>query len=106
VGGWAPARGRLVERLTHLEEEADAAALRRGVSPGTLASALLKSDVSLIGAGAAFSAASDRRLRNLLDAAAGQAAAKAPRLPYEWLPLAAVVIVTVACHIGGLPPFA
>lgn len=106
AGRWTPVRALLVGRLAHLEEEADAEALRRGVSPATLASALVKSDVSLMGAGAAFSAASDSRLRNLLDAGAGQAAARAPRLPYEWLPLAAVVIVTVACHIGGLPPFA
>jgi hypothetical protein len=105
AGRWAPIRAILVDRLTDLEEQADAAALRRGVSVASLASALVKTDPSLRPAAAAFASAADRRLQSLLLMAAGQTETCASRLPYEWLPVAAVAVVAVACHLAGLTPF-
>jgi hypothetical protein len=104
-GRAAPIHAVLMDRLTDLEEEADADALRRGARAPALASALLKADPSLA-AGASFAAAADQRLRTLLALAGGAAEIDASRLPYEWLPLAAVAVVTVACHLSGLLPLA
>lgn len=106
LGGWAGARSTMVDRLVDLEEEADAGAIRHGVRPADLASALLKSDRAP-NLAAAFSNASDRRLRALLAnadgaAADGAAAHDSTRLPYEWLPAIAVGVITVACHLAGI----
>lgn len=105
LGRATPIRAILMDRLTDLEEEADADALRRGASASALASALLKADPSLA-VGASFAAAADQRLWTLLALAGGEAEIHAPRLPYEWLPLAAIAVVAVACHLSGLSPFA
>ncbi len=102
VGRWTVARMALVDRLSDLEQEADASALRAGVSPATLASALVKSDASLPVSGVAFAAASNRRLRTLLAMADGTGNAAPARLPYEWLPVAALVAIAVGCHVTGL----
>lgn len=102
VGRWAPLRRRLADRLIDLEEEADAHALRGGVDPATLASALVKADAAPVRAGAAFVSAADRRLESLLAAAAGETRIVAPRLPFEWFPPAAIAMVAVACHLSGL----
>jgi len=103
AGRAAPARCALLDRLTDLEMEADAAALRWGADPAALASALLKTDVSL-GSGASFASASAERLRTLVALADGAERVDDPRLPYEWLPVAAVAIVALACHLTGLSP--
>ncbi|OGN86688.1 MAG: hypothetical protein A2X23_04875 [Chloroflexi bacterium GWC2_73_18] len=102
VGRWGPLRRPLADRLIDLEEEADAHALRRGVDPATLASALVKADAAPARAGAAFVSAADRRLESLLAAAAGETRIVAPRLPFEWLPPAAVATLALACHLSGL----
>ncbi len=94
----------LIDRLIDLEEEADAEALRRGVDPSALASALLKADPSFA-LGTSFAAASAQRLRTLVAIADGAEPSDDARLPYEWLPVAAAVVVVLACHIPGLPPF-
>jgi Zn-dependent protease with chaperone function len=104
AGRAAPARAALLNRLTDLEVEADAAALRWGADPSALASALLKTDVSLA-AGASFAAASAERLRTLVALADGAERVDDPRLPYEWLPVAAVAVVALACHVSGLSVF-
>ncbi len=104
AGFWSPIRAILIERLTDLEVQADAAAVRRGVSVASLASALVKTDPIFKPAAAAFASAADRRLQSLLLMAVGQTETSASRLPYEWLHVAAVAVVAVACHLAGLTP--
>lgn len=106
AGRWTPIRTILVDRLTELEEQADAAALRRGASAASLASALVKADPGFTPAASAFASAADRRLRTLLLMASGPTETSASRLPYEWLPVAAVIVVAIACHLAGLSPIA
>ena len=91
-------RGALVGRLTDLETLADADAIRRGSSPGALARALLKGDPSLHAV--SFAYAAEQRVEQLLDRARGAPVAAADRLPYEWLPVALLVVATVGCHAG------
>ncbi len=98
VGRSAAARALLLARLAQLEEAADAYAMQRGVHPGALAAALLKVDPHRT-SGTGFSGAADRRVQALVDAAAGRPAARTTPLPYEWLPLAIVIAVTVGCHL-------
>ena len=108
VGRSASARTILLDRLTDLEEEADAAALRCGADASALASALFKADSSLA-LGVSFAAASAQRLRTLVALADGTEHVDEPRLPYEWLPVAIVAIVAIvalACHLAGVSPFA
>lgn len=76
------------------------------MSPASLASALVQSDPSLPVSGVAFAAASDRRLRTLLAMADGVEDGTPVRLPYKWLPVAALTAIAVACHATGLTPFA
>ncbi len=104
AGRAAPARAALLNRLTDLEVEADAAALRGGADPAARARALLKTDAS-VAAGASFAAASAERLRTLVALADGAEQVDSSRLPYEWLPVAAIAIVVLACHVSGLSPF-
>lgn len=101
LGRWAAARSTLADRLVDLEAEADADAIRHGASAADLASALLKTDPApaLV---AAFSSASDRRLRTLLAHANGVARDDSPRLPYEWLPALAVGVIAISCHLAGM----
>lgn len=98
VGRSAAARGLLLARLAQMEAAADAYAIWRGVRPGSIAAALLKVDPHRTW-GAAFSGSTDHRIRALIDAAAGRPAARTTPLPYEWLPLAIVIAVTVGCHL-------
>jgi hypothetical protein len=105
VGRAGIARTALIDRLIDLEEEADAEALRRGVDPSALASALIKAEPSLA-LGTSFAAGSAHRLRTLVAIADGVAPRDDARLPYEWLPVAAVAVLALACHFTGLPPFA
>lgn len=105
LGHVTPARRVLLDRLADLEEEADAAALRRGADASALASALVKTDSSFA-LGTSFGAASARRLRTLVALADGAQLRDDSRLPYEWLPVAAVAMVALACHVSGLSPFA
>ena len=92
-------REMLLDRLADLETMADAEALRRGSTAGSLARALLKGGQP-IGTTAAFSDGADRRVEQLLDHVEGDAPAGSRRLPYEWLPVAMFAVTAVACHIG------
>ena len=92
-------RAMLLDRLADLETMADADALRRGSTAGSLARALLKGG-GPIGLTAAFSYAADRRVERLLDHVDGDVPAASRRLPYEWLPVAMFVVSAVGCHIG------
>ncbi len=92
-------REMLLDRLADLETMADAEALRRGSTAGSLARALLKGGEP-IGFTAAFSYAADRRVEQLLDHVEGDAPAGSRRLPYEWLPVAMFAVTAVGCHIG------
>lgn len=89
-------RGALLDRLSDLEALADADAIQRGSTPGSLARALLKGDRGQ--KPASFAYAAERRLEQLLDRASGSRVDAAGRLPYEWLPVAVLTVVTAACH--------
>lgn len=102
VGRSPAARGLLRARLAEMEVAADAHAMRRGVHPRSIATALLKVDRQRAW-GSPFSGAADHRIKALLDTAAGRPAAQTTPLPYEWLPLLVVVAVTVGCHLGEVP---
>ena len=105
LGGWlrlfgraGRVRGAVLDRMADLESLADADAIRRGSSPRSLARALLKGDLSR--QPVAFAYAADRRVRRLLDGADGVHAEVTTPLPYEWLPIALLAAVALACHIG------
>lgn len=91
-------RGALVDRLSDLEALADADAIQRGSSPGSLARALLKGDASL--QPVSFAYAAERRVGQLLERAAGVPVEAAGRLPYEWLPVFLLMVATLGCHAG------
>ena len=91
-------REMLLDRLADLETMADAEALRRGSTAGSLARALLKGGEPL-GLTAAFSYAADRRVEQLLEYVEGDAPAGSRRLPYEWLPAAMFAVTAVGCHL-------
>lgn len=103
LGLWAAARVAVADRLSDLEREADAWAIRAGATPVGLARALVKSDAAR-DAGVAFGASSDRRLRSLLAHARGIPDDTRARLPYEWLAPGALAVVTLTCHAVGLTP--
>ena len=92
-------REMLLDRLADLETMADAEALRRGSTAGSLARALLKGGEP-VGLTAAFSYAAHRRVEQLLDHVEGDPPAGSRRLPYEWLPVAMFAVTAVGCHIG------
>lgn len=104
VGRAALARIVLLDRLMDLEMGADADALRRGADPSALASALLKADPSF-SLGTSFATASTQRLRTLVALGEGAEPIDHARLPYEWLPAAAVVVGALVCQLTGLSPF-
>lgn len=91
-------REALVERLSELESLADADAIRRGSSPGSLARALLKGEASL--QAISFAYAAERRVEQLLDRAAGVPLETTGRLPYEWLPVMLLVAAALGCQAG------
>ncbi len=104
LGAWLHVLGRsgsvrrvVGNRLADLEMFADADAIRRGSSARSLAGALLKGDLGH--QPVAFSFAAERRVEAMLDRAAG-IEADSGRLPYEWLPVAVLSVVTIACHIA------
>ncbi len=104
--GWLRIFGRaslvrrlILNRLADLETMADAEALRRGSTAGSLARALLKGDVP-VGLTTAFSYAAEQRIEHLLTQAQGDEPASSRRAPYEWLPIAMFIVVTFGCHIG------
>ncbi len=97
-------RSVVLERFVDLEELADADAIRRGAAPAAIASALLKSDPGWAAAGAGFSREADRRVLALLELAGGRQSSGSRRLPYEWLPIAALAGIAVSCHLSGIPP--
>ncbi|MEO7118138.1 MAG: hypothetical protein ABIZ34_04115, partial [Candidatus Limnocylindrales bacterium] len=99
LGRWGPARKRLIDRLADLEQLADEYAITRGSSAASLAGALLKTEPTLLGA--SFSYGAERRIHALVDTDLGHP--PRARLPYEWLPLTAVFVMSVACHLWGLP---
>lgn len=91
-------RGIVSDRLADLESLADADAIRRGATPGSLARALLKGELSL--QPVAFTYGAERRIEHLLDRAAGTSITAPIGLPYEWLPTAILAIGTIGCHTG------
>lgn len=105
LGAWMGLLGRsdgirvvVLGRLADLESLADADAIRRGATPGSLARALLKGELSL--QPVAFSYGAERRIEHLLDRAAGISITAPIALPYEWLPTAVLAIGTIGCHTG------
>jgi len=97
-GRFGRVRSAVIDRMADLESLADAEAIRRGSKPSSLARALLKGDLSR--QPVAFSYAADRRVQRLLDRADGVQVDASTLLPYEWLPVAVLAAVTIACHIG------
>lgn len=91
-------RSVVLDRLADLESMADADAMRRGSSARSLAGALMKGEYSL--QPVAFSYAADRRVQRLLDSADGVPSNISDRAPYEWLPIAALAAVALACALG------
>lgn len=98
-GRAGPVRSVVLDRLADLETMADAEALRRGSTPGSLARALIIGGEP-VGQPAAFSYAGDRRVEHLLGRAEGLQSAGSRRLPYEWLPVAMFAVAAIGCHIG------
>ncbi len=105
LGAWLRLLGRsksirsvVVDRLTDLETLADADAIRRGSSPRSLARALVKGDAAV--QPVSFSYAADQRVKRLLDRSAGVPVDAGGRLPFEWLPVALLVVATLGCHAG------
>ncbi len=64
-----------------------------------IASALVKSAHPKIGSVISFATSSDRRIRWLLADSAGAATPATSRLPFEWLPVAMLATLTIACHL-------
>ena len=98
-GRAAPVRRVVLDRLADLETMADAEAIRRGSTAGSLARALLKGGEP-VGVCAAFSYAADRRVEHLLNHVEGEEPAGSRRLPYEWLPVAMLAVTAIGCHLG------
>ena len=98
LGRSRPVREALLDRLSDLEALADADAIRRGSSAGSLARALLKGNASL--QPVSFAYAAERRVERLLDRAAGIPVEAADRLPFEWLPVTMLAVGTLVCHLG------
>jgi hypothetical protein len=98
LGRSASLRSIILDRLTDLETLADADAIDRGSSPGSVARALLKGDLS--SEPVAFSYSAGQRVERLLDRAAGIPIESSGRLPYEWLPVVMLAVVTLGCHVG------
>lgn len=95
--GWSNFfRNNILARLAQLEVLADADAIRRGVTPHSLARALLKGEPSP--QPISFSFAANERVERLLDHAAGIPVDTSQRLPYEWLPAVLMAVGTLACH--------
>ncbi|NJD28775.1 MAG: hypothetical protein FIA92_10825 [Chloroflexi bacterium] len=96
-------RGALEMRLTMLEAQADRFALRHGVTPATLARALLKMPAATGGTG--FGGMAATRIASLR-AAAGAESRDRRDLPWEWAPVAAAFYILGTCtlvtFIGGL----
>lgn len=105
VGPWRFGRACVLDRLADLEREADEAALRGGATHQVIARALVKAAEAEYGGAIPFAAASDRRIRWLLEDSAGAATATQPRLPYEWLPVVMLATLTAACHLVLAGPF-
>ncbi|HWP62466.1 MAG TPA: hypothetical protein VNO86_03245 [Candidatus Binatia bacterium] len=98
LGHSAWARGPILDRLADLEVLADADAIRRGSSARSLVRALLKDDASP--RAVAFAHAADRRIRRLLNTAAGGPADPPVRQPYEWLLGVLLAVAVIGCHVG------
>lgn len=98
LGRYEGIRGIVLDRLADLESLADTDAIRRGATPGSLARALMKGELSI--QPVAFSYAAERRVEHLLDRAAGTSVAATGRVPYEWLPIALLAVATLGCHAG------
>jgi hypothetical protein len=104
LAAWLRLFGRLpivhrvvANRMVDLEALADLDAIRRGSSPRSLARALLKGHQGL--RPVSFSFAADRRVAHLLDRAAGIPSDVPAQLPLEWLPVALLAALAVACHL-------
>jgi hypothetical protein len=101
IEAWLPIVGRvglakraLLDRLGDLELMADRHALASGCSRAALAAALIKAQPAPVG----FSAVSydaDKRIDALL---LGEDRKPQHRLAYEWVPVAALVLIGLSCH--------
>ncbi len=101
--GWLPpVRRALLARLAALEIEADAAAVRAGVPPATMASALLKCAPYSPVAASAFSTAAEVRIGELVAWGRGEPAARRRSLPLEWAAPASAAVALLACHLVGV----
>lgn len=99
VGRYGSARRILLDRLGDLEAMADGHAIAKGCSRSALAAALVKTEPGLVGL-SARSYDTERRIRALLNR--DQPLVMGQRLPYEWLPIAAMFVVAAACHTLGV----
>jgi hypothetical protein len=103
VLGWLPpARRSLAARISALEIEADAAAVAGGITPATLASALLKCEAHQPGALSAFSAASEIRIDVLVAWGRQQRMDRQISVPIEWVAPVTSAIALWACHVFGV----
>lgn len=98
LGRSSRVRSVLLDRLADLETLADADAIRRGSDPRAIARALLKGELSL--QPVSFAYAAERRVEHLIDRASGGQGDVAGRLPYEWLPVIVLAVVTLGCRAG------
>lgn len=99
VGRHGAARRVLLDRLVDLEAMADRHAVANGCSRSALASALVKASPGVAGL-SAVSYGTERRVRALLSR--DQDLVVGDRLPYEWLPIAVLLVTAAACHSWAL----
>lgn len=104
--GWLALAGRfgavrrpLTDRLAALETSADRHALRHGVSPGSLASALLKMEQGAVAS--RFTGHADRRVGQLLAVATGEQHVGGGHLPIELLPPVMLIAMIIGCRLAG-----
>lgn len=102
VGHVGSVRRILLDRLADLEAMADRHAIANGCRRSALAAALVKAEPGLAGL-SAVSYGAERRIRALLNR--DRTSAIPQRLPYEWLPIAAFIVIAVACHAWGISLF-
>jgi beta-lactamase regulating signal transducer with metallopeptidase domain len=100
LAGWFPPfAAQLRARLAELETGADRFALAQGVTPRTIAGALLKTQPTT--GRASFAGIAEPRIRWLVAAARG-APPPGRSLPWEWLPAVASLYMLATCLLVSL----